>query len=153
MSGIIRHISVSELEPVTAAPVTCRWKRPCGVDPRANSAASNYASSYAKAILAATRQADLARPDKQKRIGGVTPGQMERMEREMESLQRDFKAVEASYGDDVLNLVIASGYLSKLIGNRNDERYLGQHHPEILQEFKAIVSAVSLDHASVEASR
>jgi ParB-like chromosome segregation protein Spo0J len=114
--------------------------------------AANYASSYAGAILAATRQADLARPDKQKKIGGVTPGQMARMEREMEYLQRDFKAIEASYGDDVLNLVIASGYLSKLISNRKIERYLGQQHPEILKEFKAIVSAVSLDHASVEAS-
>jgi len=109
---------------------------------------ANFTSSYAKALLAATRQNDLARPEKQKKVGGITPDQMARMEREMESLQRDFKAVEASYGDDVLNLVIASGYLSKLLANRKVERYLGQHHPEILEEFKSIVSTVSLDHSS-----
>jgi hypothetical protein len=43
---------------------------------------------------------------------------MARMEREMEFLQRDFKAVEEFYGDYVLNPVIASGYISKLVGNR-----------------------------------
>jgi hypothetical protein len=50
----------------------------------------------------------------------------------MKTLQRYFKDVEASYGDDVLNLVVASGYLSKLLGNRKVEPYLGRHHPEIL---------------------
>jgi ParB-like chromosome segregation protein Spo0J len=112
--------------------------------------AANYSSSYAKALLVATKQTDLAKPDRLKKIGGITPEQMARMEREMESLQRDFKAVESSYGDDVLNLVIASGYLSKLLGNRKVERYLGQQHPEILAEFRAIISAVSLDHSASE---
>ena len=42
---------------------------------------------------------------------------MDRMEREMDGLQREFKAVSASYGDTVLNLVVGSGYLSNLIGN------------------------------------
>ena len=115
-------------------------------------AAGNFTSTYAKALLAATRQSDLVRPDHPKKIIGMTPEQMARMEREMASLQQDFKAVEATYGDDVLNLVIASGFISKLIGNRKIERYLLQHQPEILQEFKAIVSAVSLDHASIERS-
>ena len=48
----------------------------------------------------------------------------------------------------VLNLVIASGYLSKLIGNAEIKRYLNQHHPEILTEFRAIISATSLDQAN-----
>jgi hypothetical protein len=112
--------------------------------------AANFSGNYAKALLAATKQNDLSKPERPKKVGGMTPEQMARMEREMESLQRDFKAVEASYGDDVLNLVIASGYISKLLGNRKVERYLGQHHPEILAEFRAILSAVSLDHAASE---
>lgn len=109
---------------------------------------ANFTASYAKALLAATRQNDLAKPEKQKKVGGITMDQMARMEREMESLQRDYKAVEASYGDDVLNLVIATGYLSKLLANRKVERYLGQNHPEILEEFRSIISTVSLDHSS-----
>ena len=76
---------------------------------------------------------------------------MERMEREMEAVQRDFKAVEASYGDDVLHLVIATGYLGKLIGNPAIERYLKQHHPEILEEFRSVIASASLDQASAAA--
>ena len=36
---------------------------------------------------------------------------MARMEREMEALQRDFKGIESSYGETVLNLMVASGSL------------------------------------------
>lgn len=109
---------------------------------------SNFTTNYAKALLAATRQADLVKSEKPKQVSGMTPEQMARMEREMEALQRDFKAVESSYGDDVLNLVIASGYLSKIISNRRIERYLAQHHAEILDEFRAIIAAASLDQSA-----
>lgn len=107
--------------------------------------AANWTSSYAKALLAATRQEDLAKPDRPKKIAGMTREQMARMEHEMESLHSDFKQIEDSYGDDVLNLVLASGYLAKLVSNPEIERYLTNHHDEFLAEFKVIVSASSLD--------
>lgn len=113
--------------------------------------ASNFTVGYARALLAATKQGDLAKPEQAKKIDGMTPEQMSRMEREMAALQQDFKAVEASYGEDVLHLVIASGYVSKLVSNRKIERYLNQNHPEILEEFKSIISATSLDNASADA--
>jgi hypothetical protein len=110
--------------------------------------AGNYTASYAKALLAASKQADLVKADRPKRVAGLTAEQMARMEREMEALQQDLKAVESRYGDDVLHLVIASGYLSKLLANRNVRRYLNQHDPEILSEFTAIVAAASLDQTA-----
>jgi hypothetical protein len=55
------------------------------------------------------------------------------------------KAVSASYGDTVLNLVVASGYVSSLIGNPRVSGYLERHHPEILTKFRAIVTATSLE--------
>lgn len=115
--------------------------------------ASNFSSSYARALLAATKQADLAKPDRPKQVGGMTAEQMARMEREMENLQQDFKALETSYGDDVLNLVIASGYLSKVICNKRIERYLAQNHEEILEKFRSIVSSASLEGPAAEAAR
>jgi hypothetical protein len=45
--------------------------------------------------------------------------------------------------------VIASGYLTKLLKNRDIKRYLNQRHPEILSEFLAIISATSLDQAPI----
>jgi ParB-like chromosome segregation protein Spo0J len=109
--------------------------------------AGNYSSSYAGALLAATKQADLVKADSPKSVAGLTSEQMARMEREMEALQRDMKTVESRYGDDVLHLVIASAYLAKLVGNRNVKRYLTQHHPEILAEFFATIAATSPDQA------
>jgi ParB-like chromosome segregation protein Spo0J len=115
--------------------------------------ASNFSSSYAKALLAATKQADLAKPERPKQVAGMTAEQMARMEREMESLQQDYKAIEESYGEDVLHLVIASGYLSKIIANRKIERYLKQSHPEILEKFRTIVTSASLDGPGTELPR
>jgi len=85
--------------------------------------AGNFTSSYAKALLAATRQQDLAKPERAKQVGGITPEQMARMEREMESLQRDFKAIEANYVDEFLDLVIAAGFVGRLIGDATMARY------------------------------
>jgi ParB-like chromosome segregation protein Spo0J len=109
--------------------------------------AGNFTSAYAKALLAATRQTDLANASKPKKVAGMTAEQMARMEREMDALTKDFKALEASYGDDVLHLVIASGYLSRLVGNVEIERYMRGRHPEILEEFRAIIASASLDRA------
>ena len=40
------------------------------------------------------------------------------MEREMANLQGQYKMVEQTYGQDVLNLVLARGYLAKLLENK-----------------------------------
>jgi hypothetical protein len=105
----------------------------------------NFTSAYAQALLAATRQHDLVHANKPKKVGGMTSEQMARMVREMESLTQDFKALEESYGDDVLHLVIASGYLSRLVANPEILGYLRGRHPDILDEFQAIIAATSLD--------
>ena len=110
-------------------------------------AMNNYTARYAHALLAATRREDLAQPDRPKNIRGLTPEQMARMEREMDGLQREFKAVSASYGDTVLNLVVAAGYLSSLIGNSRVSGYLERHHLEILTKLRAIVAATSLEES------
>ena len=91
--------------------------------------AANFTTSYAKALLAATRQADLAKPERPKKVQGMTSEQMARMEREMESLNRDFKAVEESYGDDILQLVLVSRYLARLVGNQQIAVYRERRHP------------------------
>lgn len=111
--------------------------------------ANNFTLGYCKALLAATRQADLVNPDQPKKVSGLTNEQMSRMEREMSSLQQDFKEVEASYGDDVLHLVIASGYLSKLVANGAVNAFLSDHYPDLLQEFKAVIAAGLLDQAPI----
>jgi hypothetical protein len=71
-------------------------------------------------------------------IEGLTPEQMAKMEKDMEVLQRDLKQIEASHADEVLNLVLARGYLAKLFGNARIVRYLAQNYADILWELQTI---------------
>jgi hypothetical protein len=45
----------------------------------------------------------------------------------------------------VLNLVLAKGFLVKLLDNKAVVRYIRQQHPEVLEQFEAIVATTSLD--------
>lgn len=112
-------------------------------------AANNYSEAYARALLAATPQDQLVNATKAKRINGVSLDQMARMEREMANLQRDLKLVEESYGDDVLNLVVARGYLAKLFSNTTVARYLDRHQPDISRELRELIETISQEHKGV----
>jgi hypothetical protein len=101
-------------------------------------AMNKYSLSYARSLLAATPQDQLVEKPKSKLITGLTPEQMSLMERESANLDREFKMAEQSYGADHLDLVLAKGYLGKLLGNARVVRYLAQHHQEILSEFQKI---------------
>jgi hypothetical protein len=73
---------------------------------------------------------------------------MDKMQREMEAVQGDFKSVEKTYGDNVLQLVVANGYVGALIRNPEIERYLSDNYPEILIQFRSLVRATSLDQST-----
>ena len=103
---------------------------------------NNYSVPYSKALLAATPADQRVDANKPKIAKGVSPEQMARMEAEMDSLQREMKQVEASYGDDQLNLVIAGAYVSSLLRNKQVVKYLDLHHAEILNEFRRITEVV-----------
>ena len=107
--------------------------------------AGNVTASYAKVLLAGTRQSDLVSPDKTRKAAGLTPEQVERMQQEMESVQAEFKTVEKTFGPNVLQLVVATGYIGVLIQNPQIQRYLEERHPEYLAQFRSIVRATSLD--------
>jgi hypothetical protein len=107
--------------------------------------ANSVTLAYANALFAATPVTQLVDAGKPKKVAGVSPAQMANMEREMGSLQEQYKLVEQNFSQDVLNLCLASTYLSKLLKNVEIDRYLQQHHPEILTELKSIVESESLD--------
>lgn len=71
-------------------------------------------------MLIATPSALLVNGHKPKKVAGVSQEQMMRMELEMSSVQEQHKLVEQTYGQDMLNLVLARGYIGKLIGNGID---------------------------------
>lgn len=101
-------------------------------------AMNKYSIGYAKSLVAATPRAQLVNQDRPKAVHGVTPEQLALMERESSNLEREFKIAEQSYGTNHLDLVIAKGYLVKLLGNARIVRYLTQHQAEILMEFRKV---------------
>lgn len=107
--------------------------------------ANNMTVAYAEALLAATPPPLLVGETKPRKLRGVTADQMAKMEREMGNLQGQLKLVEKSYGQDVLLLVLARGYLAKLIDNKAVFRFLSQRQPDVLAEFESIVQTVTLD--------
>ena len=108
-------------------------------------AANRVSSTYAMALLAATPAHMLVSERKPRRVGKLSAEQMARMEKEMENLHGRFKAIEQSYGQDVLNLVLAKGYLQKLLGNKAVQAHLQRRQPDLLLEFTSIVEVNGLD--------
>lgn len=106
---------------------------------------NNITIAYAKALLVATPAELLVDGVKPQKLGGVTPEQMARMEREMANLQGQYKLVEQTYAEEVLNLVLARGYLAKLLDNKSVVRFIRQQRPEFLEQFEVIVETTSLD--------
>ncbi|WP_233888033.1 plasmid partitioning protein RepB C-terminal domain-containing protein [Paraburkholderia flagellata] len=108
-------------------------------------AANCVTASYANALLVATPANALIEGKKPSRVAGMTQEQIAKMEREMSNLQAQYKLAEQNYGQDVLNLVLARGYLGKLLENGAVTSYLSVHYPELLTELEAIVEVESIE--------
>jgi hypothetical protein len=107
--------------------------------------ARTYSSAYAKALLSATQDSGLVRPRRPPPPPIVTSADLALMERELKTACEDFRAVESSYGQDMVNLAIATRYIASLLGSPRVASYLDKNHPELLAEFRAIVSATSME--------
>ncbi len=109
--------------------------------------ADNVTVSYAEALFVATPAEMLVDGKKPQKLRGLTQVQMLRMEREMANLQGQYKWVEQTYGQDMLNLVLARGYLVKILENKAIARHLKQRQPEVLEQFQSIIETTSLEGA------
>jgi ParB-like chromosome segregation protein Spo0J len=101
-------------------------------------AMNRYSRPYAQSLVAATPQGQLV-SEQRKVIRGLSEDQIEHMERESGNVDREFRMIEQSYGTDHLDLVLAMGYVSRLIDNVRVVHHLARNHPEILAEFQRIV--------------
>jgi hypothetical protein len=100
-------------------------------------AMNRYSTSYAKSIVAGTPDDQLIEV-RRKVARGLTEAQRALMERESADLDREFKLIEQTYGADHLDLVLATGYVTRLLGNARVVRHLAQHHADLLSEFQKI---------------
>jgi hypothetical protein len=107
--------------------------------------ANNLTGTYARALLAATPPEMLVGGRKLGKSPGLTHEQMARMENEMTNLLDQYKIAEQTQGEDMLNLMLARGYIVKLLDNAEVMRYLQTNQAEVLEEFAKIVETTSMD--------
>jgi len=107
--------------------------------------ANNFSVVYAKGLLMGTPIDGLVGGIKSKGPSGVTPVQMARMEREMERLRDQYRLSEQSYGQDILELTVALGYLGKLLKNERVIRFVQKLQPEVYEQMATIVATTSLE--------
>jgi hypothetical protein len=104
-------------------------------------AMNNFSNSYVRSLVAATSRNQLAAGFTPRQHKGLSDEQLALMERESASLAREFKVAEQTYGADHLDLVLATGYVSKLLRNGKVVGYLAKHFQELLFEFQKITEA------------
>ena len=100
--------------------------------------ANNYTAGYAESLVFGTPKDQLVHPEEPKKKAGLSAEEIARMEQEMQALERNYKAIEESYGENMLNLTLARGYIKKLLENAKVVKFLSANYAEILSEFQAI---------------
>ena len=113
-------------------------------------AMNDFTVPYAKTLVAATAPEQLVDPDRTRTRNGISPEQLAQMEREMANLQRGIKRIEATYGSDHLNLVLAVGYVRSLLANDAIGRFLKKYHPELRDELARICEVAALVSEAAE---
>lgn len=108
-------------------------------------AANRVTVRYAESLLAATPVTLLVDGKKAIRGARLNQDQVARMENEMSSLIAQYRMAEQSHGEDVLNLMLARGYVIKLMDHPNVMKYMQGHFPDLLDELAKVVAMTSLD--------
>jgi ParB-like chromosome segregation protein Spo0J len=111
-------------------------------------ASNSITVAHAEALLKATppeQRADVKAQEKDKKT--APNEQLVKLEKEMNQVQDQYKVAESNYGSDLLNLMVAKGYLTKLLENDAVKAYIGKHEPEILEHFELVVNTVSMEEA------
>ena len=103
--------------------------------------ANNFTKVYAEALVLGTPKDELVNPEVPKKKQGMTREEIAKMELEMETIERDLKAVEKSYGENMLSLTVVRGYIKRLLENAKVVKFLAGNHREILSEFESTAAS------------
>jgi ParB-like chromosome segregation protein Spo0J len=111
-------------------------------------ASNNITVAHAQALLKATpneQRTDVAPPERENKTAPLE--QIVKLEKEMSQVHTQYKDAEQNYSSDLLNLVVAKGYLNKVLANAAVVDYIGRHEPEILEHLQLVVNTVSMEEA------
>jgi len=107
-------------------------------------ASNNYSRPYASALLIATSSAEMVQP-KAAMSKSVPIGDFLRIENEMKNLEKDFRSIQDDYGNTVVILTVARGYVRNVLSSDEVSAYLLKNYPEYLSGLQGVVGASSLE--------
>jgi hypothetical protein len=113
---------------------------------------NRYSELFADVLLAGTRADMLVEPQKSHSGKSLPADQKIGMERETDALLHNLKAVEESYGTDVLALGVSCRYVSRILANEKVRHYIEGRYPDILGELQAVVASVEAHSTEAAAS-
>lgn len=108
-------------------------------------ASNNYSFSYAQVLLISSHKNQLQNQITNKKQNDISIADIKKIEKEMETIEADFKSVQTAYGQNVINLTLSRGYLKKLLQNHHIATYLEENHQDILEGFQEILDSTSLE--------
>lgn len=77
--------------------------------------------------------------------------QIVKLEREVNQAQKKYKRAEESYGSELLDRVVAKGYLKKRMENEAVRSFVARYASEILEQFELVLNTVSMEEAVEQA--
>ena len=110
-------------------------------------AAHNFSRRFAQTLLFGTRDDFLVETARTHVPKGIDPTQKAMLEQETDNLLREYKAVEKSYGTDILTLGVCCRYLDQMLANTRVQRYLSKRYPDILQQLQQLLADVKEDRS------
>lgn len=105
---------------------------------------SNFTKAYAEALIVGTPAEQLVGGRKPKEMHGISEEEIARMEKEMETLEQDYRLHQDTFGENALHLNAAQRYVKRLLENTKVKRFLGSRYPELLEEFQDLAAMEAL---------
>ena len=98
---------------------------------------NDYTAGYANLLLNTTPEKELVKPRPKPRKH-LTPEGMDQLQKEMASIEEEYKTLSEDDGFETIKHTFAMGYLQKLLKNKFVNKYLKTHHYETFEVFKKI---------------
>jgi len=105
--------------------------------------ANNYTRAYAEALVIGTLADELVKGRKIA-VRGVSPEEIARMEKELETVEHDYRLHQEQFGENSLHLNGIQRYVKRLLENSKVKRFLANRYPEILEELQELATLESL---------
>ncbi len=90
--------------------------------------------------MSVTKPEHLLETARKPRVEDTLSAAQEMLGEETETLVRDLKAIEESYGTDVLTLTVCCGYVRRMLQNARIERHIQKKHPDLLNALRTVIA-------------